>query len=338
MPARRIHTTDRDLAILRSIGRSRYLTATEIEWLYFPGRADARWRDTHATAIAARQPLPEPSETVSHRLNSLAGVGHLTRIPRVGISASAYVSQPAAYMLTRGGQETIEYRRMLDDEQADLGDYATYRPHRTDQDNYGIRRTLDHDLLVGRLYAAILVQLAYTRQGLSIEPTWSCAKIHARYADHVAIGIRDVAVMPDATFDLDGTRYLVEVETGANKAKDVTGKLAMYRSYARSAALHERYTVRDFVVLWVVSSEARRATLAKRIRDDVTKAVVENARQAIVRPESMRDPAELQAECYARHRMITAKDIHPLTIREGWQVPVPDSAAAGFHLAEAPLW
>ena len=278
--------TERDLAILRSIGEARVLTNREVEWLHFPG-----W-ERREQAHAARNPKGDipynPASSVRMRLNHLLDIHLLTVVPRVLHQVRRQATRlPYLYALTATGKAYLS-EELAD---PDIEQLWAYTGHVHSVQN------LEHSYLIGRTYAALAVAAQRDGQQLS---HWLGDHILSQDYDRMrVVGFPSpLPVLPDATGLLTTgelvRRFFVELDRGTMAAHRWREKAAAQQVYRGSAALRERYDVADFFTLVVCANASRLQRIA----------------EAVIR--------EARAPNYAF--LFTAVDqLHPATIRRCWQ-------------------
>ena len=134
--------TDRDLAILLSVGTGLVLTNREIEWLHFPGWT-AR-EDAHV-AIAPTTPY-SASTSVRRRLGTLVEAGYLATIPRtLSLRRRTTTRLPHLYALTERGRAILREEQVIATD-----DRVCTLPPQT-----RAVVTIEHAALVGQCYGAL---------------------------------------------------------------------------------------------------------------------------------------------------------------------------------------
>src|SRR5439155_6270408 len=103
-----------------------------------------------------------------------------------------------------------------------------------------------------------------------------------------------IAVLPDATFLLQGLRYFVEIDRGTRPLTTWTAKIRAYEAYQGSQALGDRYKTDIFQVLIVAPTETR----LDRIADEI---------------------ARVTRQAPSHYRFLLGDHLHPTTIRRGWR-------------------
>jgi hypothetical protein len=283
--------TARDVAILHSLSQVRCLTVEHIQWLHW----EPAWRSAARAAQATGQAHYGPKNAY-RRLRILAQNGlvqPLVRIAERGVSL--FRALPMAYRLTRSGA------RLLAAEQGEaVTEMETEVPLRQ------AVLTLEHQLAIGAFYAALRTEVTYRGRQFH---AW--AADHVLSADYDTVVVpshpRPLPVLPDATFVLDGRRYLVEVDRGTTSTERWQRKALAHRAYAGSSAARARYGSADLLVLVIAPSPTRIATIARTV--------------------ASRDPDAPQ-----RYRFLDAARVHPNLIRRKWQ----QIAAVQQHASDQP--
>jgi hypothetical protein len=299
MPQHRYRLTDRDLAMLAALAAVRCLTVEHLQWLYW----QPDWRRSVRAAREAGRAHYGPKNAY-RRLRALALAGYVRAISRtVERGISRFQHLPLAYTLTRAGALLLASER---------GDPA---PPVTDQREQSVL-TLEHQVAIGAFYAALHAEAAYRGRTLT---GWQ--DDHALSADYDTVIVprvtRPLPVLPDATFALEGVRYLVELDRGTTSTERWERKALAYRTYAGSGALLARYGVADLVVLVIAPTTARLHAIARTV-------------------------AAIDPLASARYRFLEAQRVYPTTIRRKWQqitnvAQIVDSTAQ-VTLREVALW
>ena len=303
---------ERDLAMLGSLAVARLLTAEALEWLHVPSWR-ARYRAWVERADAHGSPY-QPSSNLYRRLRWLCASRAIRRITRaVDASQSTYYRLPDAFALTPAGVDLLATRHT-----GDLGAMVVSAPRTRAIQN------LDHAIAIGRLYAALVAELAYRGRALA---DWRGDPLLARGAyDRVAVaGLRELLPMlPDATFVLDGIRTFVEVDRGTRPLRSWGEKVQAYEAYRDSRLLAARYGVSDFQLLITAPTPTRLMRIAETI-------------------------ARVTRQAHPAYRLLHADLVHPTTIRRGWHriAEIAWTPRQGVDrlveqptvtLAEQPLW
>ena len=249
--------TERDLAILWSIGEARVLTNREVEWLHFPG-----W-EQREQAHSARHPKGDvaynPTSSVRTRINHLIEARLLTVMPRVLHQVGNRPARlPYLYALTTTG------KAYLSEELADPGvDHLwAYTGHARSVQN------LEHSYLLGRTYAALRV--AARRDGHALSH-WLGDYVLSQDYDRVrVVGFpQPLPMLPDATAVLTTgeivRRFFIELDRGTMAAHRWREKAAAQQAYRGSKALQERYSVSDFFTLIVCANPTRLRRIAEAV-------------------------------------------------------------------------
>lgn len=203
-----IRLTERDLDILESVGRVRFLTATLVEWLHFPPGAGERARGFSSSCRA--------------RLRLLWQAGYLERLWPDRFSG------PAVYALGRRGVEALVAHRGCSP--SDLASLGRKVPGAL---------FLQHTLAVARVYAAVVVALRAVPEvrlaDFRGEHAFKGPGCHDRLPDP-ADGRRRLPVVPDGLLVLeraDGRRRLVflEVDRATMVLARVAARVRGYEAY-----------------------------------------------------------------------------------------------------------
>lgn len=244
--------TERDLDILESLGRVRFLTASLIEWLHFPPRDGPRARGFSSSCRA--------------RLRLLWQAGYVERLWPERFNA------PAVYALGGKGAAALAAAR----------GYAPAafavvgrRPPGT--------LFLAHALAVARVYAALVAALT-TLPDVCLadfrnERAFQGAGGHDALPD-VADGRRAIPVVPDGLFVLeraDGRRRLLflEADCATMPLTRVAVKVRGYEAYRLGtgpALFRARFACPpEFAVALVASTPARLAALRETVGAELTR-------------------------------------------------------------------
>ena len=241
--------TDRDIAMLHSIGIARVLTTVELEWLHFPG-----WEQRsggkpvkHATTSRLRT-----------RIANLAKARYVQPIARVADRARiAIVRLPNLYMLTRDGADLVAENTGVERETLW---YDTGHARSVDR--------IHHAAQIGRCYAAL--RAAVERDGHQLSDWQGDHQLAKSYDRIVAGGYREkLPMLPDATFVLHTPgslrRFFVEIDRGTMPLDAWRAKAAAVEAYRGSAALRERYGVDTFFHMVVAPTETRLKRIAETV-------------------------------------------------------------------------
>lgn len=290
---------ERDLAILESLSVGRYLTAAALEWLHYPG-----WRARYKRYLEQQQVDPtlsyRPTNEVYRRLVSMrASEAPLVyRLTRANERARLiYLRLADAYVLAEAGAELLCARRGCE-----LDSLWYEDPRLRSIKNF------EHSVAIGTCYAALRASAEFSNQQIS---DWRGDHLLARRDnehtgpnyDRVRLSwvgkegklkAEDVAILPDATFTLNGGRYFVEIDQGTTNLESWSQKVRAYEAYRRSAKLQARYATDQFTVLIVAPAEPR----LKRIAEEVIKIT--------------RQPGP-------GYLFTTEDKIHPVRIRANWR-------------------
>jgi hypothetical protein len=315
---KRIQLQPRDLDILASVAIARLLTAQEIEWLHYPA-----WRAHYRAYLA--QPEPRPPyrirPRVYRRLAELRACGLLTTAARRSYQVQdAYDAIPSAVCLTHAGVALLMAERDVDPDTLLLVPH----PERAAQHS-------EHTLQIGRCYAALRAAIA--ERGWKLDDWMGDALLRASQPgrgpgyDQITLPNEraPIALIPDATFVLDGTRSFLEIDRGTHRMGQWQTKLRAYERYQDSPQLRSRYGAETFRVLVVAPDACRMERTACEI-------------------------ASVAGDNRASYRLLDARLLHPTTIRRGWrlidQIELQARMAGqtlvnqvtSVSLAQAPLW
>jgi hypothetical protein len=238
--------TARDVAILHSLSQVRCLTVEYIQWLHW----EPAWRVAAKAAKDGGQPHYGPKNAY-RRLRFLAEQGLIQPITRLIERGSTHFRRlPMAYTLTPKGAMALA---------AEMGSEVSLPPTRQQT-----LLTLEHQLAIGRFYAALRTETAYRGRELT---AWQTDAHLSRDYDTVVVPRlgRPLPILPDATFVLDGQRYLVEIDRGTTTLERWQRKALAQRAYRGSAAMQDRYGVRDCTILVVAPTATRMATIAQMV-------------------------------------------------------------------------
>jgi len=247
-----VQLTERDLDILDSLGRVRFLTANLVEWLHFPPQAGPRARGFSSSCRA--------------RLRRLWQAGYLERLWPDRFCG------PVVYALDRRGVEALAAHRGR--EPASLA----HRGRKTPGALF-----LEHSLGLARAYAAVVTALAdVPRVRLAAfqgEHVFQGEGGYDRLLDP-ADGRRQIPVVPDGLFQLeraDGRRRLVflEVDQATMTLARVAIKVRGYEAYhlgAGPARFQDRFGYPpDFCVALVAPTPARRQALQQAVQRELAR-------------------------------------------------------------------
>ncbi len=230
--------TDRDLDVVESVGRLRFLTAEFIEWLYFPPQDGPR---AHGFSSSCRR-----------RLRLLWQAGYLDRIWPDRFHG------PAVYTLNRQGARLLSAHRGI--RRADLAPLGRGEPS---------TMFLEHTLNVARVYAAVRVALSAVEQvdvkAFHPEHVYRGPGCHDRLPDPAG-GKERIPVVPDGLFVLQraGDQHrlvFLEVDRGTMGLKRVAAKLRGYEAYRLGTGprlFRKRFDFPPvFDVAWTAPDEGR---------------------------------------------------------------------------------
>jgi hypothetical protein len=300
MPQHCYRLTDRDVAILTSLAAVRCLTVEHVQWLHW----QPEWRTAAKIAREAGKVHYGPKNAY-RRVRALALVGYVRAISRtIERGISRFQRLPLAYTLTRAGAVLLASER---------GDPVV--PPVAEPREQSVL-TLEHQVAIGSFYAALHAEAAYRGRALT---GWQDDHALSTSYDTVVVPSqhRPLPVLPDATFALDGVRYLVELDRGTTSTERWQRKALAYRAYAGSGSLIARYGVPDVVVLVVAPTTARLHAIARAV-------------------------AAIDPMAVTRYRFLEAQRVYPTTIRRKWQqiatVMQAPEGPVQVTLREVALW
>lgn len=270
--------TERDVDILASLADVRYLTIQHLQWLHWA----PRWRAAERAAREAGIPNRRPKKAYE-RVAAMTERGLLRTIQRSADRATTvYRRLPHCISLTRAGAEVLACERGLPLEQLWYDERATRAA-----------ATLEHSLGIGAFYAALRAELEYRGRAFR---DWAADHILCTDYDSVAVASvgHPLPIIPDGTFTLDGTRYVVEIDRGTTRVEQWRKKALAYQAYQRDPRLVERYGVSSFIILVVAPPGPRLQAIARTI-------------------------AAVHSGVADAYRFLTEDRVHPLSIRRRWQ-------------------
>jgi hypothetical protein len=282
--------TDRDLAMLATIGAAGYVTPAVLEWLHYPNRRE-HW--AQALTTPGRYKL---TAALYRRLVWFRKAEYVHRLVRTAPLGAATVGRcDDIYMLTDLGARKVSSK--LEIPLSELV-YTRERPRSVNM--------LTHYAATAEVYAAL-------RSKIESMPTvtmekWLSEHRTARAFDQLMVRVRTskgsmemqrLPVQPDGTFELrhgqGATRIFLEVDRGTRRVDTWAEKMAAYQAYLGSRELRDRYGVENFLLLVVAWDEAQ----CQRLMETTARVV--------------RGPMP--------HIYFTlASSVHPLTIGAGWRV------------------
>ena len=276
--------TDRDLAILHSVGTARLLTNREIEWLHFPGWAERE------DAFAASHPGESynPSSSVRTRLGHLTDASFLAVIPRIVLLNKRGATRlPHLYALTARGRAMLVEAGVIPEPTSVWIVPARTRPIANSE----------HTALIGRAYAALTV--AAVTDGHALTGWQGDLQLAQNYDRIAVVGFpRPIPFLPDGSGVLvTGVlqrRLFLECDRGTMGAQRWREKAAAQHAYRTSAAFRQRFGADDFFTLVVAPTMTRLRQIAE------------------VTLRQIREPS------YA-FLFTTVDQLHPRTIRRCWQ-------------------
>lgn len=278
MATRPFALTERDVAILASLAEVRHLTIQHIQWLHWHERWRAHELSLRETGTANHRP-----KKAYERVAALSERGLLITFTRSADRARTFFRRlPNSFSLTRAGAELLACHRGLLIEQLWYYERAAKAA-----------ATLEHSVAIGAFYAALRAELAY--RGLSFSD-WATDTILSTDYDSVVLPsiIHPLPIIPDATFVLDGERYMLEVDRGTTRIEQWRKKAMAYQAYLNDPRLRERYGVSTFTVLVVAPSGERLQAIARTV-------------------------ASVHNGVASNYLFLAEERVHPLRIRRRWQ-------------------
>lgn len=253
--------SERDLAILQSVDRYRFLTAGQLQLMHFADHASAE-----SAARTCRRVLA--------RLRSFRVVGVLDR--RVGG--------------IRAGSEGLVYYVDTAGDRIQRGSSSNRARRRFDEPSV---RFLDHTLAIADLATSLMA--AARQQGAEVVTIAPEHQATRSYADNY--GITQV-LRPDLYVELAASvgdeevgAFFIEVDLGHESLPTLVGKAMAYEAYRNTGVEQNRYGGFPQVI-WAM--DANRATTADRRRKALADALDRNSRTTpgIYRIHALPDTAE----------------------------------------------
>lgn len=286
---RALRITDRDLAILQSLGAARYLTIEALEWVHFPDRR-RHWEAAHHT----QQHPYLASRSLYDRMKRMHEAKLVLRIQRpVALASRRYHREPDLFALAPDGAAWL----------ADATGMVA-PAMRADRVRARSFNTLAHAAAIGTFYAAIRTKIESMRlQFVDWQSDYALSqgnydRLTVRVTQaNGAIKPQRMPVLPDGAFWVvnQDTRYLffVEIDRGRH-VSTWREKIMAYEAYVRSTELKARYGVESFTLLTATTTETQRQQL-------------------------MQATAQINAKPGGRYLFTRISDLHPLTIGHAWQ-------------------
>ena len=237
--------TSRDLDILVSIYRFRFLTRQLIEWVFFSsGEADFEGR----------------SSASGRRLQALHEAGYVERLVLPMLPGAGRA--PLVYALSSRGADAVAGHLDIDRENVD------WLPRH----NRATAFFMEHTLAIGRLWASLAA--AAPGSGITIETWMGEAELRRRdiqVFDNDAN--RKLPLRPDGYCELlypDDTvgAYFVEMDMGTETNARVARKMRAYDSYRRRG-FEEDFDYQTFNVLVVTNARRRMENLMRVTRQEI---------------------------------------------------------------------
>lgn len=253
--------SDRDLAVLESVDRYRFLTAKHLEALHF--------QDHASDASAARTCRRVLARLREHRVLGVLDrrIGGI----RAGSEGLVYYVDAAGDRLLRGDQPTRK-RRRFDEPSA---------------------RFQDHTLAIADAAVGLIAaSRAAGAEVVTVAPEWLAQR---HYTDRLG---RPQVLRPDLYVELaahlgapDIEAFFVEVDLGHESLPTLVGKCLMYEDYRESGVEQRDYGSFPRVI-WAM--DAYRSTTADRRRRTLQEALHRNGRTtpSLYRIEPLEDMAE----------------------------------------------
>jgi hypothetical protein len=232
-PAFRI--TDRDVELVRALSKYRYLLIDQIDWMF-----------------------PDSSkDKLTRRLNLIFHHGYLNRekLAEVGNQYIYGMREKGAHLLAEHDGVTR--------------DKIVWKRHQNQVKAAHIRHLLD----VNSVVIAFEVGLAESVRNREIEQY--LVRAGSPKSDTLSVILRDrdgarktAAVVPDGILGIKFNTgeigiFFIEVERGTIPPKRWENKIAIYREYARSEDLIEKFRTKWFIVLTITSTEQKLRSRAK---------------------------------------------------------------------------
>lgn len=247
--AKRIYLTERDLEILQAIGTARYMTAPQVEALF--------WCHLKGVTYGTKKACQRRLRLLTHH--------HLLRRIELPVKRGEG-SKPYIYALDRRGAELLMQEVGIDPA------VAEWRP-RSREENYPF---LQH-LLDTTDFRIALLRACEARHVTLV--SWTDEReIKSQEAyDHVELlgplgGPQKVAVIPDASFVISRgdrqARYVLEIDRGTVtiaptlwNRRGWIQKIKAYMEYYQSGLYEKRYQTTSMLVLTITTSQARLAQM-----------------------------------------------------------------------------
>jgi hypothetical protein len=280
----------RDVDILESISRCRYVTLSALEWMHVPS-----WWTRWERYAAQHGPHGfYPSSHLYARLRFFIAEGWVFRIKRASqYGAEEFNPEPDLFgILEEGAHILAGFRR----QPLESFFYDRKRPRSL--------FTINHTADIATFYAALQARVQ-RREGLQLLD-WQSEHLTARSYDRLAVrrtGVNGnmetvhLAVQPDATFVLKhagGTeRFFVEIDRGTRPLPTWVQKIQAYNAYMGSPELKARYGVDRFILLSTAP-------------DDTIRTKIMQATASVLRKPS------------ARYLFLNQADVLPTTIASAW--------------------
>jgi hypothetical protein len=291
--------TARDLDLLESVSAARYLAIDALEWLHFP-----LWRERYAAWQAqGGDSRYMASSHAYRRMRALIGAGYAERVVRTAEHGVSYYQRvPDVYELTLKGAQLLHAER---DVPLDQLHYGTGRKKAAS--------TLEHHVLVGRVYAALRCRFEEKPELQFTE--WRSEHDFQRDHDRFPVwtpqyngaGTRqEEGLQPDGAFVIvrEGRRsvFFIEVERD-QPTKKWRDKIYAYEAYNGSPQVKARYGKLTFTMLGVALNEHHQRRLLEATGESLALLYSDPQRRA-----------EAQQRYYISHMGL----VHPTTIGRGW--------------------
>lgn len=232
--------TERELAVLRSVDRFRYLTATQIEQLHFAGHASSATAARIRRRVLERLVATQILVRLERRIGGVraGSAGHVYRIAPLGYR----LVHDHATMSGRGKEPSATFlEHTLAVAQVAIDLVVAERQHKHPEQDGHDRRTLEI---------------------VSLQPEPECWR-------RFQIGLRGTEVLkPDlfvalATADYED-RWFVEVDRGTESTNAVVRKCMIDLDYLRSGIEQQKHDVFP-KVLWIVPTAHRQRLIERAI-------------------------------------------------------------------------
>lgn len=239
--------TSRDLDILVSIYRFRFLTRQLIEWVFFS---------------SANPDFDGRSSASGRRLQALHNAGYVERLILPMLPGAGRA--PLVYALSSRGADAVASRLDIDRANVDW----------VPRHNRATAFFMEHTLAIARLWASLTVALRGTEITMEDwigEAEWRQRAI--RVEDYVSNSNRRLPLRPDGYCELlhpDNTvqPLFVEMDMGTETNARVASKMRAYESYRRRG-YEADFEYKNFNVLVITNGRRRMENLIRVTRDAI---------------------------------------------------------------------